>query len=85
MAEAEDYLQVNSTILFILLACAGIIGFGLTPWILGLIGDSSELRSGFIVIPLLFITLFLVLLIERRMSRRQRQPEPELQEEGSAI
>jgi fucose permease len=76
MAEAEDYLnatslRVNSTILFIMLACAGIIGFGLTPWILGMIGDSSELRSGFIVIPLLFTLLVVVLLVERRYSRRQ--------------
>lgn len=75
LAEAEAYLNatslgVNSTILFILLACAGIIGFGLTPWILGLIGDSSELRSGFILIPMLFILLGLILLVERRMSRR---------------
>jgi fucose permease len=76
MAEAEDYLsattlRVNSTILFILLACAGLIGVGLTPWTLGMIGDSSELRSGFIVIPLLFISLVVVLLVERQMSRRR--------------
>jgi len=54
-----------------MLACAGIIGFGLTPWILGMIGDSSELRSGFIVIPMLFTLLVVVLLVERRYSRRQ--------------
>jgi hypothetical protein len=36
-----------------------------------MIGDSSELRSGFIVIPMLFTLLVVVLLVERRYSRRQ--------------
>ena len=73
MAEADNYLRVNSTILFILLACAGIIGFGLTPWIMGMIGDAAGLRAGFIVIPALFIALVAILVFERRLSRKQSQ------------
>lgn len=85
MAEADNYLKVNSTILFILLACAGIIGFGLTPWILGMIGDAGGLRSGFVVIPLLFIGLVVVLVIERRLSLKESQPDPELKEEHTVV
>jgi fucose permease len=66
LAEAGSLLVANSTILMILLACAGIFGIGLTPWIMGLIGDSRELRSGFILIPLLFLLLGLLLIVERR-------------------
>ena len=78
LAEADDYLPVNTTILMVLLACAGNIGFGLTPWIMGLIGDSSELRLGFAIIPLLFIILVVLLIAERRLSeKRTRQLEPE--------
>jgi len=77
MAEADNYLlTANSTLLFILLACAGIIGFGLTPWILGLIGDSSGLKVGFVLIPILFIALILVLVFERRLSSRQFKAAP---------
>ena len=77
MAEAEAYLDVNSTILFILLACVGIIGFGLTPWVLGLIGDTAELRAGFAVIPLLFIALVLLLVFERRLNLKKEAAEKE--------
>ena len=78
MAEADDYLnaasqRVNTTILFILLASAGIIGFGLTPWVLGMIGDTADLRTGFAVIPLLFIALVGILLFERRLSANRKQ------------
>ena len=86
MAEADNYLEeVNSTILFILLACAGIIGFGLTPWILGMIGDSSELRAGFVVIPLLFLGLVVVLVVDRRMSRGKLETAAEFDRERSTV
>jgi fucose permease len=68
LAEADDYLPVNTTILMVLLASAGIAGIGLTPWIMGLIGDSSELRSSFFIIPLLFILLLLILVVVRRVG-----------------
>jgi fucose permease len=73
MAEADDYLRVNPTILFILLACAGIIGFGLAPVILGWIGDTAGLRAGFAIIPLLFIALVGILLLERRLAVSREQ------------
>jgi fucose permease len=85
MAEADNYLTVNSTILFILLACAGIIGFGLSPWIMGMIGDTTELRAGFAIIPLLFLGLILVLVIERRLTLKQLKTAPELEKERTAV
>jgi len=69
LAEAEVCLKVDATLLFVLLACAGIAGFGVTPWMMGIIGDAINLRAGFAVIPGLFLVLIVVLVIERRMSR----------------
>jgi fucose permease len=68
LAEADAYLNTNTTILFVLLSCVGILGFGLTPWIMGVIGDNAELRAGFAIIPVLFAGLIGLLLIERRLS-----------------
>ena len=70
LAEADSFLNVNTTILFVLLSSVGIVGFGLTPWIMGVIGDNSELRTGFAAIPVLFLGLIAILLAERRLSRK---------------
>jgi fucose permease len=48
-----------------------MVGVGLTPWVLGLIGDSSGLKAGFVLIPALFIALILVLVYERRLTRHR--------------
>jgi len=74
LAEAETCLEVNTTILFVLLACAGIAGFGFIPWIMGVIGDNAELRTGFALIPGLFIGLIIVLAVEWRMSDKKISP-----------
>ena len=68
LSEAAYCLGVNSTILFVLLACAGIFGYGLIPLIMGKIGDAAGLQNGFYLIPFLFITLFFLLMLEPRMS-----------------
>ena len=80
MAEADAHLNVNTTILFVLLACVGIIGVGMTPLVLGAIGDTSELRAGFAAIPVLFAGIIVVLGIERYLTHRvwrdeQAQPQ----------
>jgi len=71
LAEAADCLEVNSTILFMMLSCIGIAGFGFTPWMMGVIGDRIDLKSSFYIIPCFFIALILVLAIEWRMSHRK--------------
>ncbi len=73
LAEAADVLKVDATMLFVMLACMGVAGFGLTPWAMGAIGDSTDLRTGFAVIPALFVGLLIVLAVEWRMSRRRWQ------------
>jgi fucose permease len=69
LAEAAGYLKVNATILFVLLASVGIVGFGLIPWFMGVIGDRTNLRTGFSVIPGLFVILIVTLIIEWQISR----------------
>jgi len=69
LAEAALCLKTDSTILFVLLACFGIAGFGVTPWIMGVIGDIAGLKAGFSMIPGLFLGLIIVLAVEWRMRR----------------
>jgi len=70
MAEADRLLNVNTTILFVLLSCVGIIGFGSIPWIMGLIGDKNELKAGFSFIPVLFAGLIVLLVVERQLNKK---------------
>lgn len=66
LAEAAEHLSFDATMLFVVLACFGIAGFGIIPWTMGVIGDSAGLKSGFAVIPGLFIGLIVVLSFTRR-------------------
>jgi len=68
LSVAADRLDVETTMLFVLLACAGIAGFGSIPWAIGLVGDAAGLRAGLAVIPAVFIALMLVLYVERRTA-----------------
>ncbi|MCB9208699.1 MAG: MFS transporter [Ignavibacteriales bacterium] len=54
LSEASSILNFDKTILMILLACAGVIGFGFTPLLMGIIGDNSQLKYGFILAPIFF-------------------------------
>lgn len=73
LAKAKSSLDVNITVLFIMLASTGVIGFGLTPIIMGIIGDASSLKTSFFIVPILFILLLIVLIIERKfISKNSR-------------
>jgi len=63
LAVAKENLNADTTILMILLAVTGIAGFGTIPWMMGIIGDFFDLRTGFILIPSCFISLCLVTLV----------------------
>jgi len=65
LAEAAQPLPVDATMLFVMLSCFGIAGFGLTPWIMGIIGDSAGLKAGFMVMPVYFIGLIVILSLVR--------------------
>ena len=71
LAEAADRLPVDATMLLVMLACFGIAGFGITPWIMGIIGDAAGLKAGFALIPGLFIGLIVVLALAGRKRERQ--------------
>ncbi len=64
-------IPLDSTMLFILLSCAGIPGFGLTSWVMGLIAESYGLRASLLVIPGLLSVLAIVMLVSPRPSRQQ--------------
>jgi fucose permease len=73
LAEAANCLNVDATILFAMLACLGMAGFGFTPWLMGLIGDQMDLRTGFSIIPGYFVLLIVILGVEWRISAKNRQ------------
>ena len=73
LAEAANCLKVDSSMLFVMLACIGIAGFGFTPWVMGVIGDHTHLRTSFFVIPGFFVFLVLVFAIEWRMRPKKSQ------------
>ena len=67
LAKAKSSLNVNITILFIMLASTGVIGFGVTPIFMGIIGDISSLRFSFFIVPAAFVLLLFILIIERKI------------------
>lgn len=57
--------HLDSTAAFILMSCAGIPGFGLISFIMGIIGDKAGLNKSFFLVPALLALLALTVLIER--------------------
>jgi len=57
--------QLDSTAAFILMSCAGIPGFGLVSFVMGLIGDAAGLEKSFLCVPALLAVLALTVVIER--------------------
>ncbi len=62
---AADRLPVEPTSLFILLSCAGIPGFALASWVMGVIGDAAGLAMSFWIVPGFFAGLVVLLAVER--------------------
>ncbi|WP_428770843.1 MFS transporter [Treponema sp. HNW] len=57
--------RLDSTSAFILMSCAGIPGFGLIPFIMGIIGDTAGLEKSFLLIPPVFALLAVTVIIEK--------------------
>ena len=76
LAEAANCLKMNPTMLFVMLSCIGIIGFGLTPWAIGAIGDYASLKISFFIIPVFFLILVLLFTIEWQMTRKSVVRDP---------
>lgn len=59
---SAEVLPVDSTMLFVLLSCAGIPGFGLTSWFMGLIAEQWGLRASLVIIPAYLLILAVTML-----------------------
>lgn len=79
---ATDRMSHDATMMFILLSCVGIPGFGLTTWALGFVAERSSLRTSFMLIPFLFLALALTIAVEGGMfapRTAHRRPGTSLQ------
>ena len=66
---AADVMDVDHTMLFILLSCAGIPGFGAVCWLMGLVGEWSGLWISFFMIPVVLLVLALTVLAVPRVKQ----------------
>jgi len=77
-AHAATTIRADSTTLFILLSCAGVPGFGLTSWIMGIVAERYSLRGSLLVIPILLLVLTATFVAARSVARARdedRRPE----------
>ncbi|TVQ22976.1 MAG: MFS transporter [Spirochaetaceae bacterium] len=69
-SHAATRVPHDSTTLFVLLSCAGIPGFGLTSWAMGLIAERAGLRASLLVIPALLTVLAVAMVAGSRIGSR---------------
>lgn len=62
---SADRIPLDPTALFILLSVGGVPGYGAVAWIMGIVGDRYGLTASFIMVPILFAALAVLLIIER--------------------
>jgi fucose permease len=65
-AISPAYVKGDPTLLFILLSTAGIPGFGMATWLMGIVGDRYSLHRAMLLIPVFFILLSTIFLLLRR-------------------
>ncbi len=66
LAEAERMVHAGTTLLFAMLAFVGVIGFGVTPWIIGILADATDLKFAFFLVAVVWFTALLAILILQR-------------------
>ena len=66
-----DKLQLDSTLIYIILSCAGIPGCGVFSWLQGMVGDIAciGLRNSFFLMPLSVLIMTVILLFACRKQR----------------
>lgn len=67
---SADCLSVDTTMLFILLSCGGIPGFGIASWLMGIIADAAGIRAAFAVIPVFLFFLTAIIWIDFSVHRK---------------
>jgi len=65
--------RVDTTMLFILLSCAGVPGCGVFTWLMGVIGDAHDFRVSFYLVPACFVIVAILLGLDRAV--RLRHPD----------
>jgi len=68
-------LQLDSTIIFILLSCAGVPGCGFFTWLMGALGDRIALRYSFLLIPGCYLFTGVCVAWELLAFRRKKDAE----------
>lgn len=63
---ADRMPRSDTTMLFILLSCAGVPGCGVLAWVMGLIGDAAGLRTAFYLVPACYLVLAILIAWEGR-------------------
>ena len=86
---ADRLPQTDTTMLFILLACAGIPGCGVATWLMGVIGNQSGgLAKAFYLVPACYLILALLIGYDwftQRTSRSPAEAEPALSPDQQPI
>lgn len=65
--------HLNSTMVFIILSCAGVPGCGFFTWIMGVAGDHFGLAKSFYLIPLSYAIMVLLVLAADKSSASRQQ------------
>ena len=61
--------EVDSTMLLILLSCAGVPGCGVATYLMGIIGNvTGDLRTAFFLVPFCYFTLAILIICDRRKT-----------------
>ncbi len=76
LAIATETLETTSTPMFVLLETFGIVGCGVSPLALGVLGDAYGIRSGLLLLPVASGTLAAVLVaVGAAQARRRKRAE----------
>ncbi len=67
-------IATGSSTLFALLAVAGIAGFGVMPYLMGVVGESHGLRAGMAVLAVAFVLCGVLLQAVFILAERRRTP-----------
>jgi len=65
--------KADSTMLYILLSCAGVPGCGVFAWLMGVAGNWYGLRMSFLLVPLCYAGIGLLILLDEWLFRPKRR------------
>ncbi len=66
-----DRVRGDSTMIYILLSCAGVPGCGIFSWLMGAVGDQVGLRLSFLLVPICYSLLGCLIGCDWLLARRE--------------